>query len=393
MNLINLLKNSLLALKAHKIRVFLTMIGIIIGISSVVTILSIGDGLKYQVTKSVSDTNTNKFTIYFENENPSRNTMYGENFSKNDLNALKSIDGVEKAEKDSGGFGGGDTVMAPASYFDRSNTLFISIYKSGKLNVSYGRSFKESDKGKNFIVLNYKECKNFFEEPKEAIGKAININGSNFEVIGVLKDDKGSFMPLNSTILEESKDAIKQDTNFNMIMIVPRARADKKKIFEEAKKILKQLHPELKGEYKMQDPNEITKVFEQIIDSITMFIACVTGISLFVGGVGVMNIMYVSVSERKREIGIRRAIGAKPKSILLQFLFEAVLVTMIGGLIGVLLGFLLSQIIGLLLPFKPILTFKNFFVATLFSVLTGVIFGIIPANKAAKLPPIKAIYK
>nr|WP_242982972.1 FtsX-like permease family protein [Clostridium perfringens] len=143
----------------------------------------------------------------------------------------------------------------------------------------------------------------------------------------------------------------------------------------------------------MQDPEEVTKAFEKLIGGLTKFIAFITGISLLVGGIGVMNIMYVSVSERKREIGIRRAIGAKPKSILLQFLFEAVLVTLIGGLIGILLGYLISKVAGAFLPFKPILTMSTFVGATLVSIIEGVVFGIIPAYNACKLDPIKAIYR
>jgi len=123
-----------------------------------------------------------------------------------------------------------------------------------------------------------------------------------------------------------------------------------------------------------------------------MFITLITAISLFVGGIGVMNIMYVSVTERKREIGIRRAIGATPNSIMLQFLFEAVFVTLLGGLIGILVGFLLSQFAGLFMPFKPVITIKSFIGASSTSVVVGVVFGIIPAYNASKLDPIKAIY-
>ena len=168
---------------------------------------------------------------------------------------------------------------------------------------------------------------------------------------------------------------------------------ENKKVFDDVNEYLKKAHGKLDGKYEMEDPQAVTKAFEQIIGGLTAFVALVTGISLFVGGIGVMNIMYVSVSERKREIGIRRAIGAKPNSILLQFLFESILVTGLGGLIGILFGFLFSKLIGVFLPFAPILTAKSFIGATLTSVIVGIVFGMIPAYNASRLDPIKAIYK
>lgn len=156
--------------------------------------------------------------------------------------------------------------------------------------------------------------------------------------------------------------------------------------------MLQENHPEIHGTYDVFNPGSITEAFTKIISSITMFITLITAISLFVGGIGVMNIMYVSVTERKREIGIRRAIGATPNSIMLQFLFEAMFVTLIGGLLGILIGFVLSQIAGMFMPFKPVVTIKTFIGASATSVIVGIIFGIIPAYKASRLDPIKAIY-
>jgi len=182
------------------------------------------------------------------------------------------------------------------------------------------------------------------------------------------------------------------ESAINAIDIYIKPNEDKESVLEDIKKELKSSHPNIQGTYEVQDPQAITKAFEKIIDGLTTFIALVTGISLFVGGIGVMNIMYVSVTERKREIGIRRAIGAKPKSIMLQFLFEAIIVTGTGGLIGIGFGYIVSRIVGAFLPFTPVLTVSSFIGATLTSVIVGIIFGIIPAYNASKLDPIKAIY-
>lgn len=163
-------------------------------------------------------------------------------------------------------------------------------------------------------------------------------------------------------------------------------------VISEVIKSLEEAHEGINGSYESWNPGDMVKEMNEMISAITLFIAFISAISLLVGGIGVMNIMYVSVTERRREIGIRRAIGATPNSILLQFLFEAMFVTLIGGIIGILTGFVLSQIVGLFLPFTPILSLSAFVGASSTSIIIGIIFGIVPARKAANLEPIKAIY-
>ena len=306
MSAINLIKTAIASLKFHKLRTFLTMIGIIIGISSVVTILSVGDGLKAYVLESSQETNANKINITFKPDNFDANMSLLEPFTKSDMNGIKEIKGVKDVKPSQGFMGIMSFSSSQLQYFDKNQFAMLGSYDGKNEKVEY---------------------------------------------------------------------------------------VDKKEVYKDIEKYLMANHPNIGGKYEMQDPEEVTKAFEKIIGGLTKFIAFITGISLLVGGIGVMNIMYVSVSERKREIGIRRAIGAKPKSILLQFLFEAVLVTLIGGLIGILLGYLISKVAGAFLPFKPILTMSTFVGATLVSIIEGVVFGIIPAYNACKLDPIKAIYR
>ncbi|MBU5455235.1 ABC transporter permease [Caproiciproducens sp. MSJ-32] len=394
MSLINLIKTCVYSLKSHKLRVFLTMIGIIIGISSVVTILSIGNGLKVEVNKSAQDTNANKINIYYVDENTNIDTNLIEPFNKIDINSVEKIDGVQKVERSQGGFDGMDFTTVEAEYFNRKAMIFLDSYVDNKLGILYGRTFRKDEEGKNLIVLTFEASKKLFDSPKESIGRGITINGINYEVIGVMEESSRFSLSGNvSYILKSAFSEMNIDTPIDSIDIYIKPNSNKDIIIENVKKELKVNHMELKGEYKVQDPQEITKAFEKIIGGLTTFIAFVTGISLFVGGIGVMNIMYVSVSERKREIGIRRAIGAKPRSILLQFLFEAILVTGAGGLIGILMGYLFGKVAGIFMPFSPVLTLGSFIGATLTSVMVGIIFGIIPAYNASKLEPIKAIYK
>lgn len=393
MSIINLIRTSIYSLKSHKLRVFLTMIGIIIGISSVVTILSIGNGLKAEVNKSVEDTSANKINVYFQAENVGADMTLLEPFSKSDTYYLKKIDGVEKAEP-SQGIAGFSFTTAEVSYFDKNTYTMLDSYEDKKVDVKYGRSFKKGEDSNKLVVLNNETAKNLFDSPEKALGRGITVNGNIFEVIGVMPEAGMFSLTGNSSYISKSnQESMNTDTQISSLDVYIKPGKDKDKVFESIKTELMQDHPGIKGEYKLQDPQAITKAFEKIIGGLTAFIALVTGISLFVGGIGVMNIMYVSVSERKREIGIRRAIGAKPKSILLQFLLEAILVTGTGGLIGILGGYLLGKIIGMFLPFPPVLTVSSFAGATITSVLVGIVFGIIPAVNASKMDPIKAIYR
>ncbi len=270
----------------------------------------------------------------------------------------------------------------------------LGSYDGKNEKVEYGRWFEDGDKDKSVIVLDNNVAKELFNPIESGIGKAVTMNGMNFEVIGILPHvDIMSFGGNTSYVPKKAIDNMNSNEVITSLDVSLNAGVDKKEVYKDIEKYLMANHPNIGGKYEMQDPEEVTKAFEKIIGGLTKFIAFITGISLLVGGIGVMNIMYVSVSERKREIGIRRAIGAKPKSILLQFLFEAVLVTLIGGLIGILLGYLISKVAGAFLPFKPILTMSTFVGATLVSIIEGVVFGIIPAYNACKLDPIKAIYR
>lgn len=393
MSIMNLIKTSIYSLKSHKLRVFLTMIGIIIGISSVISILSVGNGLKVEVNKSMADTSANKINIAFEAENIETDLTLIEPFNKSDLYYLKNVEGVEKAEA-SQGMAGMNFTSGEGTYFDKKAFIMLENYDEKDLNVKYGRSFKEGENSKKLIMLDYKSADSLFDSPEKAIGCGITLNGVIYEVIGVL-EDAGAFSITggSSYISKDSSQDMNSDTPISSLDVYIKAGEDKDKVFENIKKELMKTHPSLKGKYTLQDPQAFTKAFEKIIGGLTAFIALVTGISLFVGGIGVMNIMYVSVSERKREIGIRRAIGAKPKSILLQFLLEAIMVTGMGGLLGIFFGFIFCKIIGAFIPFPPVMSIGSIIGATATSVIIGIIFGIIPAINASKMDPIKAIYK
>ena len=347
MSAINLIKTAIASLKFHKLRTFLTMIGIIIGISSVVTILSVGDGLKAYVLESSQETNANKINITFKPDNFDANMSLLEPFTKSDMNGIKGIKGVKDVKPSQGFMGIMSFSSSHLQYFDKNQFAMLGSYDGKNEKVEYGRWFEDGDKDKSVIVLDNNVAKELFNPIESGIGKAITMNGINFEVIGILPHvDIMSFGGNTSYVPKKAIDNMNSNEVITSLDVSLNAGVDKKEVYKDIEKYLMVNHPNIGGKYEMQDPEEVTKAFEKIIGGLTKFIAFITGISLLVGGIGVMNIMYVSVSERKREIGIRRAIGAKPKSILLQFLFEAVLVTLIGGLIGILLGYLISKVAG-----------------------------------------------
>lgn len=395
MSIVDLIKTSLYSIKAHKLRVFLTMIGIIIGISSTVTVKSIGDGLSNYVVNSMEQTNANDYVMYFQN-----NFSYSiaEDFTEDDINEIEKIEGITKVEPYRYS-GYNEYKSGNATFFDKSYQTQITSNEIEKRNyeIEYGRWLNEGEK--NVIVLSYDVAKKLFDSNKDALGKGVSFDGDIYEVIGVTKKLSGMMTGYPGccfTSQENLKSVIKGDDPISMISITIDPKKDKDLILDNIKSLLVERHPSSDGEYIVEDIAAAIESMTTMIGALTMFVSAITGIALFVGGVGVMNIMYVSVTERKREIGIRRAIGAKPRTILFQFLFEAIIVTGVGGIIGIALGYILGSAISTFIPiegFKAVLTAKTLIGSASISVLVGVIFGIIPARNASKMDPIKAIYQ
>lgn len=397
MSIVNLIKTALYSIKAHKLRVFLTMIGIIIGISSTVAMKSIGDGLTEYMINSMQESGSNVYQVYFSNDNYEMDNGMVEYFDENDIADIQAIEGITKVEAATN-MGTSDQIYGSLNFFGSTYETYISSYSEFDPDMKYGKWFNESDDDKKQIVLNYEAAKKLMDNPNEAIGKGVTFNGEIYEVIGVTKKSDSMF-DMTSMHCFVSKDNIVDATSSDIIYQVnftADPECDTDEIFEEVTSLLEKNHPQLQGEYKVYDPSADVELISNVIGGLTSFVTAITGIALFVGGVGVMNIMYVSVTERRREIGIRRAIGAKPKSIMLQFLLEAVIVTVIGGIIGIIFGALLGKLIGNIIPidgFKSVITLKTLLQSASVSVLVGVLFGIVPASNAAKLDPIKAIYQ
>lgn len=393
MTIINYFKTALYSIRNYKVRFFLTTIGIIIGICSVVVILSIGDGLNKKISDSIKEGQLNIISIsYLDVDTNNTNGEFCP-FTEEDMNEISQIEGVSSVNygKENEGV---ECKYCDMNFFGNSSNSCISEYKNQKLKLEAGRSFSTEEA--NVIILSHNDCEKLFESSYQAIGKAVIINSEYYEVVGVieklsesLEDDSNG----ESYVPKKNFEKIDMNSDISSLSITVFEDENKDAIISKSMEILKENHKDTQEEYNAIDAAESMKSISGLINGVTRFIAVVSAISLIVAGVGVMNIMYVSISEKKREIGIRRAVGAYPRDILFQFLVETVIITFLGGFLGLLLGYFITKIIGMFMPFSPVITINTIIISLGISILTGIIFGMVPAKKAADLPPIQAIYK
>lgn len=408
----NILISTFLSLKAHKFRVFLTMLGIIIGIASVVTIAALGEGIRQQTVELADSTNANVIQINYTMPMTDETAIYEDSsfvFSRVDMKRIQKIAGVASVLPDYGeGWGmGGSTeemISAEFEYFGQQSSLQLTPYSQDQ-TLLYGRNVTTADANQNVIVLSHEvfDYGMMIDDPEEMIGQAISINGYMYQVIGIKQpydyesislggDDYMTAM--TSDVPRASYNELTKFKPINALKIKMETTADRYAVTEAVIQSLTESYPDEEGIFEEDRSNEeMQQEMESYMSGIVSFLMAITAISLLVGGIGVMNIMYVSVTERKREIGIRRAIGAKPRNILFQFILEAAFITFIGGILGLVSGYGIAVLIGNFMELKPVLTMQTILLSTSVSVLTGLFFGIMPAINAAKMDPIKAIYR
>lgn len=408
----NIFFSTLLSLKAHKLRVFLTMLGIIIGIASVVTIAALGEGVRQETLSLADSANTNQIRMQYMPEMTEDYMYTGETdfgFSKADMKRIQKMDGVVSVMPDYGewyGMGNSQEIIsADAAYFGQYSYLQLSPDQQLEEQVMIGRSLTSSDANRNVIVLSHEALDYGFvvENPEDLIGQAISINGYMYEVVGIKEpydyesiqySEQDYVASITSNIPRSSYNEMTRFKPFSALSITISEEADRYAIADEVAMTLMEYYPEEAGTFEQDLSNEeMIQEMEGYMSGVIGFLLAITTISLLVGGIGVMNIMYVSVTERKREIGIRRAIGAKPRSILLQFILEAAFITFIGGIIGLTSGYGLAVLVGSYMQLSPVLTVNTIILASSVSILTGLFFGIMPSVSAARMDPIKAIYQ
>lgn len=407
----NLLISTLLSLKAHKLRVFLTMLGIIIGIASVVTIAALGEGIRQQTISLADSTNSNEVKIQYVMPMSEDPTYYEEStfaFSRIDMKRIQKTKGIKSVLPDYGeGMGNSiETIGADINYFGQVSSAQLTPYSEDH-SILYGRNLTAADANHDVIVLSHDvfDYGIMIDNPEDMIGQAISLNGYMYQVVGIKTPYDYESQPLNggaddymtaasSVVTRSSYSELTKYKPILGLKIKFDEQTDRYATTENIIQELGETYPEEQGTFEEDRSNEeMQQEMESYMAGIVNFLMAITAISLLVGGIGVMNIMYVSVTERKREIGIRRAIGAKPRTILFQFILEAAFITFIGGLLGLLVGYGIAVLAGSFMDLKPVLTMKTIVLSTSVSVLTGLFFGIMPAVNAAKMDPIKAIYQ
>ena len=402
-------ENILLALnglRANKMRSLLTMLGIIIGIASVIAIVSIGEGTKNQMNSEIDGIGGGQIAVSVSNDAITESEF----ITAEDVQAVREIDTVEGVNVSESY--DGETVTGKGNF----SIMLTAEGPDAKLlnnsEMKYGNYFGENEieEGKNVCVISDADAKRLFGTD-DVVGMNLDItcydSSKSFRIMGVTtQKENGTFvsytydgMPVTVNIPYSSMDDLVGATDeFYSLMIQGDKTLDSQIIADQVVHVLEKRHQCAGEEYfQVQSFQDVMQSMNEMLGMVTAFISFVAGISLLVGGIGVMNIMLVSVTERTREIGIRKSLGAKTSSIMLQFLAEAAILTVIGGLIGIILGILaaygicsvISGSIGMTIT--PGISPTVIFVATLFSCAVGVFFGIYPAKKAARLSPIEAL--
>ena len=405
-NLYEYIKMAVHNIMANKGRSFLTMLGIIIGIASVIAIVSVGEGTKNQMNSEIDDIGGGQIAISVSDEAQTDEEW----ITADDVEAIRAVDGIEGVNV-SDSFSG-ETTTGKGNF----SLMLTGEEPDPKLlnnaTLKHGVYFGENEvqEAKNVCVLSDADAKRLFGTD-DVVGMTVDVNcyglTKSLRICGVTtQKENGTFvsytyegMPVTINVPYTTMNEFTgvSDYFFSVTMQADKS-LNSQDVADKVVKLMEKRHQCAGKDYfQVQSFQDIMSSMNQMLDMVTAFISFVAGISLLVGGIGVMNIMLVSVTERTREIGIRKSLGAKTSSIMMQFLAEAAILTVIGGVIGIVLGVIGGYVIcsiissSMGMSITPGISLSTIMAATLFSCAVGVFFGIYPAKKAAKLSPIEAL--
>lgn len=390
------------SLIANKMRSLLTMLGIIIGVAAVIALVSIGYGVRQQITESISSLGSNLLMVYpGAPRTPGVRPVSGANktLKMSDYEAISKMDSVQAASPVAAN--SYLTVYMSKNWTTTVNGANADFQYVNNWTMKSGRFITDSqiERRERVAVIGATVAKNLFGN-EDPIGKDIRIHKNSFKVVGVL-DEKGSGTMGNdqddvivvpyTTMMER----VMGVDYLRMIYIQAKEGEDLERVQADIENILRVRHgiknPDL-DDFNVNNMASIMKAVEENTATMTLFLGAVAAISLLVGGIGIMNIMLVSVTERTREIGVRKALGATYRTIITQFLIEAVVISLVGGAIGILVGIGASQLIATVAKLKTVVTTGPILLSFGFSMTIGLVFGLYPARKAAKLNPIDALH-
>lgn len=395
MNLWESLLVALDGIRANKLRSGLTVLGIVIGIAAVIAVVAIGQGGRAVLLTELEGFGTNIFAVHLDwREDPMGEMRTGREFTEQDLAAIREA--VYEVRYLAPVSARTTTVRGPR------NQRIVQVIGTGadyaairNLEVARGRFLSASDQAgdRRVAVLDGELAREIFGR-QDPLGQRVTINEVPALVVGVLEEKK-SFLDFMGTKYVYVPLRTWQYTFDEPAVIhqIEAAMADREQVADAMQKtitILERRH-DAAGRYMGSSLEQEMEIVGQVTGIITLVVGAIAGISLFVGGVGVMNIMLVSVAERVREIGVRMAVGARRRDILAQFLIEAVVLCLLGGLVGVVIGVGGALLVAKLANWPPLVSWWTVLLAVVFSGTVGVFFGIYPANQAARLNPIEAL--
>ena len=400
MDFMELLKLSVSNLFSYKVRSFLTMLGIIIGISSVVMMSSLGAGVKENITGDLNKLGVSNFEISIDTS-PGQTYKSQDLLTQKDIAELKNMEGVEAVTPTSSTF-------ARLSTNDGSDKMFTGTgvtedyFKMSNYTIVKGRKFlpNEYRKDGRYVIIDNTTADQMFPD-ENPIGKKLILNfrknSETVTIVGVFKNPYSSMgggdqMPSMGLLPNNYLNYLEgnERDKFTALQVKATDANEMSRVMEIVKEKMKTRGSET-DTYSVNSTSQGLDEFNNILNMLSLFISGVAAISLFVGGIGVMNIMLVSVTERIREVGLRKALGARTKDILVQFLIEAVILTFFGGIIGVAIGYSLALLIGIFIKTSPILSPGVVLVCIFVSTIIGLVFGVYPAKKAAALEPMEAL--
>ncbi|HEY7064074.1 MAG TPA: ABC transporter permease [Chloroflexota bacterium] len=413
MNVAECIRVAVRALAANKLRALLTMLGIIIGVAAVISLMAVGRGAQAAITQQIQSLGTNLLFV-----RPGASTQSGVRQSQGSMQSLTLADAAALAQQVPAIAavapevnGSVQLVANGQNWSTRVIGTSASYPDVRNFHAARGQFFtrEQEDDRASVIVLGNTVATNLFPG-LDPVGQAVRVNlsgrpGVMFRVVGVMESKGGTgfgnqddqvFVPVTSyaTRLSASR-TVHGDFSVGTLNVQVNAKAAMRDAVQQIGTVLRQRHRVMQDDFTVQSQEDFLQTASQVAGTMTMFLGAIAGISLVVGGIGIMNIMLVSVTERTREIGIRKAVGAKRRDILLQFLVEATVVSLLGGFLGISTGVGLSRFVGRLpLPGMfagALVTADAVILAFTVSAAIGMFFGIYPAMRAARLSPIEAL--